>query len=185
MELRLVPLEETNCYNFAEKLYTEAFPPDERRDFAVSIGLVDKLPHYQYNIITANDEPVGILITWHFSEFDYWEHFAIVPEKRSLGIGAQVMKMVLAETKKQIVFEVELPIDEIAKKRVAFYERMGFFSNKQAYFQPAYSCGKKGIPMRIMSRIPLDSAAFDCVVKVLCKNVYSNNHNVSGNKDRK
>ena len=50
-----------------------------------------------------------------------------------------------------ICLEVELPEEEMSKRRIGFYERNGFYYNDYEYMQPAISKGRNEIPLRIMT----------------------------------
>ena len=50
-----------------------------------------------------------------------------------------------------ICLEVELPEEEMSKRRIGFYERNGFYYNDYEYMQPAISKDRNEIPLRIMT----------------------------------
>ena len=50
-----------------------------------------------------------------------------------------------------VILEVELPYNEMNKRRIAFYERNGFNFNDFEYFQVPLNEGDKPLPLRIMS----------------------------------
>ena len=49
-----------------------------------------------------------------------------------------------------IVLEVERPVEEMAKRRICFYERQGFTLWKNDYYQPPYKPGDDFLPMYLM-----------------------------------
>ena len=76
-------------------------------------------------------------------------------------------------TDKDICLEVELPETEKAKRRIAFYERNGFFLNNYEYEQPAYSADKKAVPLLIMTyNKPVSYERFKEIRKELYLHVY-------------
>lgn len=140
MELRKnIPLQE-----FSEllELYIDAFPPEERRP-------VDKMPPADpaFNFYAVGD--AGLLTAWEFPDFTYVEHFAVYPHMRGSGIGSEA----LAALNGTVVLEVEPPeTGEMARRRIAFYERNGFRLLDVDYLQPPYSPGLPSVPLRLMVR---------------------------------
>lgn len=51
----------------------------------------------------------------------------------------------------RICLEVEPPENEIAKRRINFYRRNGYFLNEYSYIQPSLSLGRKQVPLMIMT----------------------------------
>ena len=49
-----------------------------------------------------------------------------------------------------IVLEEERPVEEMAKRRICFYERQGFTLWKNDYYQPPYKPGDDFLPMYLM-----------------------------------
>ena len=72
-----------------------------------------------------------------------------------------------------ICLEVELPDCEIAKRRIEFYKRNGFFLNEYPYEQPAITKGRKPLPLMIMtSGSEITKDRFDDIKVLLYKCVY-------------
>ena len=80
------------------------------------------------------------------------EHFAISPEKRNGGFGGFVLDSFLNQIQKNAVLEVEVPEDTLTQRRVAFYERHGFYFNPYPYLQPPMREGQSTLPLRLMTR---------------------------------
>ena len=55
--------------------------------------------------------------------------------RRNGGIGAEAMKQFLAFCGTPVVLEVEMPADEMSKRRIGFYERLGFKLDNHVYHQ--------------------------------------------------
>ena len=49
-----------------------------------------------------------------------------------------------------IVLEVEMPVEEMAKRRINFYQRQGFVLWEKEYKQPPYKPGDDFLPMYLM-----------------------------------
>ena len=132
-------------------LYESAFPPDERRDMQGQKGIFKRDGYAMFAALDAKNGFVGLLDTWEFAGFVFMEHLAVREQLRGKGIGTQILRRYMSACSKKVVMEVEKPQTEVQKKRVAFYERLGFKSNTHAYIQPPYGPGKKPVPMLLMS----------------------------------
>jgi len=131
-------------------LYTASFPHPERRSWD---GLMHELIYekrFFCNALLQENEFVGFLNYWKFEKFYYIEHFAVQEKMRGNHIGSKAIEMLKQQSKVPIVFEVELPVDELTKKRVHFYERLGFTLLVQEYAQPAYIDDETQVPMKLM-----------------------------------
>ena len=115
----------------------------------------------------------GFLAVWEFESFIYIEHFAVDPSLRNSGTGSAMLKELVKQYQKPICLEVELPEDELTRRRIGFYERNGFVFNEYPYIQPPISKGKSPVPLRIMtygSAITQDT--FEEMKRVLYQRVY-------------
>jgi hypothetical protein len=103
----------------------------------------------------------------------YVEHFAIDETARNGGFGAVAMKQFIAQTTHPVVLEVEIPTSELSRRRIGFYERLGFIADNHAYQQPPYTEGGAWLPMQLMTygRIDMEES-FDYVRACLYKKVY-------------
>ena len=87
----------------------------------------------------------------NWTGFTYGEHFAVSPKWRNGGVGARILKEVMETVPGMFCLEVELPKDELSKRRIRFYERNGFFLNPYPYVQPPLSDGQEELPLQIMT----------------------------------
>lgn len=134
-------------FNIMEK----SFPIDEYRTYDEQKELTE---NKYYSILAhcgKNGEIKAFMGIWNFSEFLYIEHFAVDPNCRNEGLGGKLLHALMMQTDKSICLEVEPPETEMAKRRINFYERNGFFLNEYPYMQPAISKGRKSIPLMIMT----------------------------------
>ncbi len=133
-------------------LMETSFPPDERRKCEGQAALFDD---EKYRIYTVKDDGgkrvLGFFAIWEFEKWLYIEHFAVSPTQRGKGLGSRMLAELTAMTDKKICLEVELPENEIAERRISFYERNGFKLNRYEYVQPAMEEGKKAVPLYIMT----------------------------------
>jgi len=81
-----------------------------------------------------------------------------------------------AEISVPVILEVEEPFTDVAKKRIAFYERLNFRISEQEYYQPPYSVGKNRVKMLLMSYPEkLDPNKFTTIKNKIYQTVYSHN----------
>lgn len=152
-------------------LYESAFPANERRPTAQELALDD--PRFEMRIIRHEGNFAGFITLWHFADFVYVEHFATLPELRGHGLGSRTLQTLRHESTKPIVLEVELPENDIALRRMAFYRRAGFVEMPQAYRQPPYTPENDGLPLRIMTTAnDTSDRFFDAIKGTLYREVY-------------
>ncbi len=132
-------------------IYESSFPTDERRVFDSVVKLAGTEPDFNFYAIMRDNEPIGLFSSWDMGKFLFVEHFAVSPKYRGWGIGQQVLETWLAGQTLPVVLEVERPEDDITRRRVGFYERVGFRHWAVDYLQPAYSIDKNPVPMHLMT----------------------------------
>ncbi len=159
----------------AVKLYEAAFPVIERRPTDLWITYMQNQPAFNAQaILNDNNEFCGFITTWDFDTFIYGEHFAILPEMRNGGFGGKAYDMLLEQCHgKNLVIEVEIPDNEMAQRRIKFYERHNMAIVEQDYLQPPYTTGGEYFPLRLMSSAPEQTAAnFEQVKTTIHREVY-------------
>ena len=151
--ISFIPIKDSEhpLYTYSEKILVESFPKNEYRDLLQQKENVNSNTLFSCNIIIANENPIGIINYWTFNDFYYIEHFAIDSAKRNQGYGKKVLEKLKEEIGKPFVLEVETPDNEIAIRRVHFYERAGLKLYDKPYLQPPFRNGDDFIPMRIMA----------------------------------
>lgn len=156
-----------------EKTYTSSFPKEERRDFSLVRKLLEDDSRFEMYALLCDGIYVGFITGWQFEGFVYVEHFAIDESVRNGGIGAKAMAGFLALHEDPVVLEVEMPTEEMSKRRVGFYERLGFVLDHHVYFQPPYRRGESFLEMRLMAHGKLDlERSFERVKSTMYQNVY-------------
>lgn len=131
-------------------VYEEAFPAEERRSIKQQKAIM-KNPCYNLKILHSGVKTAGFIGFWDFSNFLFIEHFAFKKRFRCQGLGTKTLQKIKALFKKKIIIEVEKPETFIAKRRIKFYERLGFKLNNYDYLQPAYNKTQEPVPLLIMS----------------------------------
>ena len=162
-------LQRINETNFPEiyRIMQASFSDDEYRPYDEQLALFEE-PEYRIYYM-----PAGFLAVWEFESFIYIEHFAVDPVLRNSGTGSAMLQELVKQYQKPICLEVELPEDELTRRRIGFYERNGFAFNEYPYIQPPISKGKSPVPLRIMtygSAITQDT--FEEMKRVLYQRVY-------------
>lgn len=162
-------LQRINETNFPEiyRIMQASFSDDEYRPYDEQLALFEE-PEYRIYYMSA-----GFLAVWEFESFIYIEHFAVDPALRNSGTGSAMLQELVKQYQKPICLEVELPEDELTRRRIGFYERNGFVFNEYPYIQPPISKGKSPVPLRIMtygSAITQDT--FEEMKRVLYQRVY-------------
>lgn len=156
-----------------EKTYNDSFPEAERRAFSLVRTLLREDTRFRIYTLFRDEAYVGFITAWQFEGFVYAEHFAIDETARNGGIGGKAMKGFLARHEDPIVLEVEMPTEEMSKRRVGFYERLGFVLDHHTYFQPPYRQGEDWLEMRLMTHGDIDmEESFENIKTVIHENVY-------------
>lgn len=181
-------LQRINETDFPEiyRIMQASFPDDEYRPYEEQLALF-KEPEYRiYYRPAAGPEDVrkhsaensaiqaaGFLAVWEFEPFIYIEHFAVDPALRNSGTGSAMLQELVKQYQKPICLEVELPEDELTRRRIGFYERNGFACNEYPYIQPPISKGKSPVPLRIMTYgSVITQETFEEMKEVLYRRVY-------------
>ncbi|MCC8186359.1 MAG: GNAT family N-acetyltransferase [Bacteroides sp.] len=170
--LRRIRTSDETLYSFMEDLLVSSFPVEEYRELPVIREYTDHKKNFYNTVILDENDPVGFITYWDLNDFFYIEHFAIDPERRNGGYGRQVLELLRQTLNSPIVLEVELPTEEMARRRIAFYERHHFILWEDEYVQPPYRAGSKQIPMYIMVSGTLDPEKFPSVRSAIYQEVY-------------
>ena len=154
IQISQVYANDSNSLKFIERIYTESFPPDERRDFSDVIRLLEE-----------NDDFFIVLLSD--------ENKAVDSSCRGSGYGATAMTELLKLINNPAVLEVEKPLDDISQRRIRFYERLGFVLCTRPYTQPPYSPEKQPLELYLMSFGKIDlNQVFDTVASRIHQKVY-------------
>ena len=177
------------------RIYHTSFPIDEQRPIESIAHLIEHDERFvAYAIVNENEDDndaaglqaisqqptaksqylLGLLTTWHFEEFIYIEHFAIDPDLRSRGYGAEALKTFIAQQQCPIVLEAEPPTDELSTRRVGFYKRLGLTLYDFPYIQPAYTPESNPVELRLMGTLDTNTTPLPLVSKMLHREVYGN-----------
>ncbi len=149
-----------------------SFPHDEVRSRAGQRALTER-EVYRIYATRQDGRIVGFLAVYDFSDFAFIEHFAIDPELRGGGLGSAMLAELCEAIGKSICLEAELPETELARRRIGFYERNGFFANPYPYIQPPIEAGRAPVPLCVMSYgRALGREEFERMREVIYREVY-------------
>lgn len=155
---------------YARDILVGSFPPEEYRELGAWEQMTCKQRNFYNNVVVKGERNIGLLTYWDFDVFVYVEHFAIDPSLRGGGYGSEILSRLVQMVKKPVVLEVERPLTEEAKRRIAFYQRNGFALWKNDYQQPPYRVGDPYLPMYLMACGDMDENEYYTFVRT---NIYS------------
>ena len=161
--------------NEGVELLESAFPPIERRPLEDWKVMTENHKYFHAMAIVEKTKFCGILTFWDFGTFLYIEHFAIDSQLRNGGIGKTALELFLYEHQHMnIVLEVEMPDNDIARRRIGFYERNGFcLIEERDYLQPPYIIGGETLPLKLMgTQGSVTRNNYEDIVQKIHTNVY-------------
>ena len=158
-------------FSFVYKRLIDAFPYEERRDESHEEKCFLK-KEFNFCEIIDNNESVGLIVFWLFKEYLFVEHVAINKEIRGKGYGSKTFELLKSQYNLPIILEAESPETEMQKKRIKFYENLGFKVNSYDYTQPSYH-NAQSVPLLVLS-FPkiLSQSEFDLFFKETRSVVY-------------
>lgn len=137
-------------FDKAWELYEEAFPLNERRLFDAQVKLMSD-SKYHFDILIDNNQLIGFLLWWNLETFRYIDHFATSKQLRNKGYGKLIIENFINSNDKPILLEVELPVSELNKRRIKFYERIGFKLNQHHYELPDFEGNQSPLELKLMT----------------------------------
>ena len=162
------------------RIMEASFPPDEHRPYEEQQKLLDN-PNYQIYVAKEDDnflEIQGFMAVWQFESLSFIEHFAVDSKYRNTGLGSRMLQEIMEHQTGLICLEVELPDNDMAKRRIQFYKKNGLYYNDYPYMQPAISKGRNPIPLRIMtSGGVVSQSEYQEIKDILYREVYRVEHN--------
>ncbi|MBS5113684.1 MAG: GNAT family N-acetyltransferase [Coprobacillus cateniformis] len=154
-------------------LFDKAFIPAELRPYEKMklLFLEDEFVIYG---MSQDEKIVGAIIVWEFNDFVYLENFAVDQSLRGQGLGSQILQAVKELYPHQLlVLEVEEPIDDLTKRRVAFYQRNQYVLNPYHFVQPPLRKNAPKVELMYMSYPDsINVYAFDQIKKQIFRIVY-------------
>lgn len=156
------------------RIMEDSFPSSEMRTYDGQKLLLNN-DFYHINVQTDdNGAVIGFLAYWDLSNCIFIEHLAVDKKSRGKGIGGKLVDQIFKESKKDIFFEVEPPVDEISHRRVKFYQKKGAHLNEFYYEQPALRETERAQRLMIMSYPnPIDGDSFKKYKEEIYEHVYN------------
>lgn len=156
-------------YGYLEKCFLR----EEYRSFEAQKALIKK-KIYEILFCILEGKTVGVIAFWHLDDFIFIEHLAVDESMRGQKIGTKMLEFIKKHFNTRVILEVELPYNEINRKRIAFYEHSGFIYNDFEYYQKPLNKGDEPLPLRIMSYPDsLSAEKFSIIRKKLIEGVYN------------
>ena len=153
-------------------LLEEAFPVTELRVKEDQKSLLGEECYRLYGV-RKDGRFAAVFGVWEIDDFLYIEHFAVRKDCRNGGYGGICLDALLEEKAKPMVLEVEVPEDEMTRRRVGFYERHGLVYNDYPYLQPPLRKGNELLPLRLMTKpTAIDEATYERYKKRMYAVVY-------------
>ncbi len=129
--------------------YCSTFPVDERRNENQFQQLFSNKKALVFSLVNGIDN-IGYLIGWDMSHFIFVEHFEVFPQYRNQKFGSEILKELYRKYSKIILESEPENLNEIAKRRINFYQKNGFTTLKEDYFQPSYENGKNPVQLWLL-----------------------------------
>lgn len=150
-----------------------SFPVSEIRTYSGQLSL---LASPNYRIMTdqnADGRVLAFMAVWEFPSFGFVEHLAVDGSIRGKGIGNKLMREYIGRADVPVLLEVEPPEGTLERRRIGFYERLGFHLNLYPYVQPPLREGQADLPLYLMTYpSPVTTAEFHRFRDVLYTEVY-------------
>lgn len=167
-------LERLNALDFEDvfRLMALSFPENEYRTREDQRALLDD-PDYRLYGLRGEAGVSALCAVWALSDRLFIEHLAVDPSQRNGGVGGRFLDDVIAACKMPAVLEVEPPETEMARRRIGFYQRHGFFLNDYEYYQPPMRAGQEKLPLLLMTTgAPLNRGEFEALRRDIYARVY-------------
>ena len=130
--------------------YEDSFPPSERRARAAQTALFER-PEFRLDAWLEGSAFLGFMAWWDFGDYRYVEHVAVSPEARSGGNGGKILRTWMNKDPRPVYLEIEEPVDDVTRRRLGFYQRLGFLRSEHRHIQPPYQAGFDPAPMLVLS----------------------------------
>ena len=169
MELVKVTSSSDPLLNRFPELYESSFPDVARVESRRFLSLIENCEAMTFNAVVEEDEFKGMAVIWQLDGFCYFQYLAILEEFRNQGLGKRVLAKVFSEYPHPIIGEVEPPVTDMQKRRLAFYGRNGLYMEMEN--PTILNNFHSNNPLCLVSTEPLDDAEFcqrQVIDKVYC-----------------
>ena len=151
----------------------QSFPKEERRSYEGQLALMERGNYRIYGVEGPTGGLRGFMAVWELKGYCFLEHFAVSPTERNSGLGTGMLGELKELYREPICLEAEPPVDEITRRRVAFYERNGFYLHPYPYQQPSLGEGRSPVSLQIMTTGgKISQEGFETLKRTLYTEVY-------------
>ncbi len=158
-------------------IYETSFPPEEKRPYKEHVRLMKENNSYHFYAAMQEQTITGIVILWELKGFIFLDYLATSSHIRNKGYGKQTVEQLKELFDNTIILEVELPDNDLAKRRIGFYTRSGFNLLDFPYYMPKYNNPKERLPMCLMSFPDItDQTICKDIIHEIHANVYKRSH---------
>ena len=111
--------------------YSSSFPVYEKRLLnSHKEALADS--RFFANSVYDKGKYIGFIFYWILDSYIFIEHFAIKENYRNMNYGSKIIGKLISENARfTLLLEIDPPEDEISRRRLSFYSRLGFKNNDQ------------------------------------------------------
>lgn len=92
---------------------------------------------YCFGLVRDGGRLVGLVLFGENGRFVYIGHLCVFSDMRNQQYGQKILSF-LKEKEKNIILEIDPPLDGISERRKGFYERCGFVENPYRHIHPPY-----------------------------------------------
>jgi len=154
------------------QILVDHFPKKEVKEYSYLKGMFEN--GIAHALVKKKDDTIiGALCYMEVEDYVFIDYFVIIDAYQGKQLGQQMLQYFKETMNKPIILEVELPTDDISKRRIAFYKRMGFVLNEHEYVVPPIRSLKYPIYFLLMTdKKPLTREKFDKIYPSILKIVY-------------
>lgn len=121
-----------------QAVYSVSFPVHEQRNETQQTEAFAE-PGYFLETYRFEGQQAAFIAWWQFDGYIYIEHLAVSPQLRGRNIGSEVLRGFSGEHPQDLILlEIDPLVDEVSRKRLRFYEKLGFRINPYPHFHPPY-----------------------------------------------
>lgn len=151
--------------------YCKTFPENERRSIEQFQTLFENDKVKVFSILNESTF-IGYLIIWQLEDFAFLEHFEVFEEFRNHKFGSEILNK-LKENHTRIILETEtVNYNEVAPRRIKFYQKNGFQEISNTYLQPSYGEGKTSLELLLFANFKPEN--LERITENIYEVVYSN-----------
>lgn len=170
LNVRRVESTRSPLFSRVDALYERAFPLHEKRTPEAKRRAL-QAANYQLQAWFDEAQFVGLIGVWRFEGYCYIEHLAVDDALRGQGYGKRMLRQFLQQSP-LTVLEIDPLTCDIARKRLCFYQSLGFKINHYPHFHPSYHKDRADHELMVLSHpCQLDQQQYPRFFNDLCHSV--------------